>query len=188
MRAKTLEKSEITGERLAKDNAEIVFGDMSKYLCFNDAGEPYGDRARCSPEELDLLSEVTVEKTGGKNGITRTKIKPHDRMQAFDRLAEWLKVFKDDGADPVDELLAAMLAETDRRRSCPPCTRIRPNHNQPTLRSTPSHSVTITMRSPPIPSPTTIMLCLGSLLDVMSCSRQGPPASRWRAVTPCSPR
>ena len=88
LRAKALEKHEITAERVAKAYAEMAFNGMSKYLRFSDDGDPYFDLSKCSPEELDLLAEVVVEKTGGKNGVTRTKIKPHDRMQALDRIIE----------------------------------------------------------------------------------------------------
>ena len=89
LRAKALEKHEITAERVAKAYAELAFNGMSKYLRFTDDGEPYFDLAKCTPEELDLLSEVVVEKVGsGNSAVTRTKIKPHDRMQALDRIIE----------------------------------------------------------------------------------------------------
>ena len=86
---KALEKHEITAERVAGAYAELAFNGMSKYLRFTDDGEPYFDLAKCTPEELDLLSEVVVEKVGsGNSAVTRTKIKPHDRMQALDRIIE----------------------------------------------------------------------------------------------------
>ena len=88
-----------TADDLVAEYTRLGFTGMSRFMRISDDGAPVIDLRDCTPADLDLLAEVTVEsyQEGSREEprrIKRIKIKPYDRYHALDKLAEHLGLFK----------------------------------------------------------------------------------------------
>jgi hypothetical protein len=95
---------------------------------FSDDGAPVIDLRDCTPADLDLLAEVTVEsyQEGSREEprrIKRIKIKPYDRYHALDKMAEHLRLFKEADTAATDPL-GNLLREIQERGSTRWCREV----------------------------------------------------------------
>jgi hypothetical protein len=72
---------------------------MSHFMRISDDGAPVIDLGDCTPADLDVLAEVTIEsyQEGSREdprGIKRVKIKPYDRYHVLDKTADHFGLFK----------------------------------------------------------------------------------------------
>lgn len=115
-----------TLDDLIEEYTKLGFTGMSRFLRIDANGHPVIDLSDCSPADLDLLAEVTIETyTEGKGKdaqrVKRIKIKPYDRYKALEKLAQYLGL----GADLKDPLadkgsVAALLKEVMERGTALP--------------------------------------------------------------------
>ncbi len=102
-----------TADDLIAEYTKLGFTGMSRFMRISEDGAPMIDLKDCTPADLDVLAEVTVEsyQEGSREEprkIKRIKIKPYDRYHAMDKLAQHLGLFKgtDTAAtDPLGNLL-----------------------------------------------------------------------------------
>ena len=113
-----------TADDLIAEYTRMGFTGMSRFMRISDDGAPVIDLSDCTPADLDLLAEVTVEsyQEGSREEprrIKRVKIKPYDRYHALDKLAQHLGLFK--GADTVAfDPLGNLLRDIQERGSTLP--------------------------------------------------------------------
>ena len=101
---------------LIETYTHLGFTGMSRFLKIDENGQPQIDLSGCSPADIDLLAEVTVEtymdgKGDAAREVRRIRIKPYDRYKALAQLALHLGLGAtlDPGADKFS--LAALLKE-----------------------------------------------------------------------------
>lgn len=126
-----------TSDDLIAEYTKLGFSGMSRFMRINDDGEPVIDLSDCSPADLDLLAEVTIDtymEGKGKNAreVKKIKIKPYDRYHALDKLAQHLGLFKGDAAPSTDKL-ASLLKEVMERGSTLPVRVTGPLGSRPPL-------------------------------------------------------
>ena len=88
-------RAEVTLDDILYEYKRIAFSGMSKFLHVNGDGDPKIDLTGCSPDDLDLLAEATVEdftdgRGGGSRDVRRVKIKTLDRLKALETLGKHL--------------------------------------------------------------------------------------------------
>ncbi len=111
------QSSRKTLEDLIETYIHLGFTGMSRFMRIDDFGQPVIDLSGCSPGDLDLLAEVTIETYFDGKGedarqVKRIRIKPYDRFKALDKLAQHLGLgadLKDPDGDRFS--LAALLKE-----------------------------------------------------------------------------
>lgn len=113
-----------TANDLIAEYTRLGFTGMSRFMRISDDGAPVVDLRDCTPADLDLLAEVTVEsyQEGSREEprrIKRIKIKPYDRYHALDKLAEHLGLFKGPSPDTTNPL-TNLLREIQERGSTLP--------------------------------------------------------------------
>ncbi len=109
-----------TLQDLIGEYTKLGFTGMSRFMRIDDNGEPVIDLKGCSPADLDVLAEVTIETYMDGKGkdarqVKRIKIKPYDRFHALDKLARHLGLGADlkdplDGKDTLASLLKEIMA------------------------------------------------------------------------------
>lgn len=114
-------RAEKTLDDVLAELARVAFTGMSKFVTVTPEGDPMIDLSACSPADLDLLSEVTVEdyKEGrGENArdVRRIKVKPLDRMNALVTLGKHLGL-GNKTADAAQNGIAAALRELASRNA-----------------------------------------------------------------------
>jgi phage terminase small subunit len=114
----------VTLDRVLREYERIAFSGLSKFLRISPDGDPIVDLSACTPEDIDLLSEATVEvftKGRGEHprDIRRIKIKPMDRMKALEALGKHLGM-GDKAANDTTDRLAQALREISREGSAAP--------------------------------------------------------------------
>ncbi len=128
--AKIRQRHTKTADDLVAEYTRMGFTGMSRFMRISDDGAPVIDLTDCTPADLDLLAEVTVEsyQEGSREEprrIKRIKIKPYDRYHALDKLADHLGLFK--GVDTVaNDPLGNLLREIQERGSTLPVRIIGP--------------------------------------------------------------
>lgn len=113
-----------TVDRIVTNLARMAFSGMSKFVRINDEGDPQIDLSACTPDDLDLLSEITTESWLEGEGessrmVRKVKIKPYDRYQALVKMGQHLGMFKGTAGDAIDAL-GALLKEIQERGSAIP--------------------------------------------------------------------
>jgi phage terminase small subunit len=91
---------EITADMVLQELAKIGFASMGNYLRITEDGDPMIDMSDCTPEQLSVLAEATVEdfKEGrGENArdVRKVKIKLHDKLGALTQIGRHLGMFTD---------------------------------------------------------------------------------------------
>lgn len=114
-------RAEKTLDDVLAELARVAFTGMSKFVTVTPEGDPMIDLSACSPADLDLLSEITVEdyKEGrGENArdVRRIKVKPLDRMNALVTLGKHLGL-GNKTADAAQNGIAAALRELASRNA-----------------------------------------------------------------------
>ncbi len=120
------EKSRKTLDDLIEEYIRLGFTGMSRFVKIDASGQMVLDPALCTPADIDLLSEVTIDTYMEGHGedarqVKRIRIKPYDRFKALDKLALHLGLgvdLKDPGEDRFS--LAALLKEIIARGSALP--------------------------------------------------------------------
>ena len=123
-RAEAQKRNEVTLDRIISEYATIAFSGMSKFIRINAQGEPVVDLSKCTPDDLDLLAETTIEDfTDGRGedarDVRRVKIKTLDRLKALETLGRHLGLGDKAHNDTTDRLTAAIM-EINRRGSAAP--------------------------------------------------------------------
>ncbi len=113
-----------TADDLIAEHTRLGFTGMSRFMRISDDGAPVIDLKDCTPADLDLLAEVTVEsyQEGSRDEsrrIKRIKIKPCDRYHALDTLAEHLGLCKGPSPDTTNPL-TNLLKDIQERGSTLP--------------------------------------------------------------------
>ncbi len=113
-----------TADDLIAEYTRLGFTGMSRFMHICDDGTPVIDLKDCTPADLDLLAEVTVEsyQEGSRDEsrrIKRIKIKPCDRYHALDTLAEHLGLCKGPSPDTTNPL-TNLLKDIQERGSTLP--------------------------------------------------------------------
>lgn len=122
--AKAEAQFDITLDRVLEEYARIAFSGMSKFLRISPNGDPIIDLSDCTPADLDLLAETTVEDfTDGRGkdarDIRRVKVKLLDRMNALEKLGKHLGL-SDKRADEGVTAFAQALRDIAQRGSSMP--------------------------------------------------------------------
>jgi len=118
------ERTGVALDRVLNEYARIAFGGMSRFLRVTPGGDPVIDLTDCTPEDLDLLAEATVEDfTEGRGedarDIRRIKIKPQDKLAALAALGKHL-VLGERAREKTGDRLALAIAEINARGSAAP--------------------------------------------------------------------
>lgn len=118
------QRAEKTLDDIVREQARIAFSGMSRFLRVNADGDPVIDLSACSPEDLDLLGEVSVEDVVEGRGedartIRKIKIKPLDRQKALDVLGRHLGMGNKAENDRMDSFQRALLDIAARGSSMP---------------------------------------------------------------------
>lgn len=107
---KAEQRTEITLDRVLNEYARIAFAGMSKFVSIDSDGTPRVDLSKCTPEDLDLLSEVQTETQQGEDRpVLKVKIKPLDKLNALEKLARHLGVFREREVGPLEDALASLV-------------------------------------------------------------------------------
>lgn len=107
---KAEQRTEITLDRVLNEYARVAFSGMSKFVSIDSDGTPRVDLSKCTPEDLDLLSEVQTETQQGEGKpVLKVKIKPLDKLNALEKLARHLGVFRDAEVKPIENAIAALV-------------------------------------------------------------------------------
>jgi phage terminase small subunit len=102
----------------------IAFSGMSKFLRITPDVDPIIDLSDCSPEDLDLLSEVTFEdftdvRGEGARAARRIKIKPLSRMKALEKLGQHLGLADKPRSNPRNPIAEAIREISERGFAMP---------------------------------------------------------------------
>ncbi len=124
-RAKLSESTKISAERVLDAYAKIAFGGLSKFLNVSDEGAITVDLRDCTPEDLNILSELVVEDIDksperGSSPARRIRVKMLDRLRALEALSKHLGLFEPNAGDQQGDSLLALIKEVQRRGSKPP--------------------------------------------------------------------
>jgi len=119
------ERAKITLDDTVAQYTALAMTGMSRFVRIDAQGQPAIDLSRCTPADLDLLAEITVETFMDGKGrdareVKRIKIKPYDRHQALDKLARFLGMFKEGQGEPPVDTLAELLKEIQARGTALP--------------------------------------------------------------------
>lgn len=114
-------RAAVTLDDVVNELARIAFSGMSKFLSVTPDGDPMVDLSACTPADLDLLAEATVEDfTVGRGedarDVRRIKIKPLDRINALIKLGQHLGL-GNKTADEAQNGIAAALRELASRNA-----------------------------------------------------------------------
>lgn len=117
-------KAEKTLDDIVAEQTRIAFTGMSKFLRIDPNGNPVFDLSVCTPEDLDLLAEVTIEEFVVGSGdeakdVRKIKIKPLDRQKALDVLGKHLGMGNKAQDDRVDSFQQALLDIMERGSAMP---------------------------------------------------------------------
>jgi len=121
------ERTGITIDRVLNEYACIAFRGMSRFLRISPNGDPIIDLSKCTPEDLDLLAEATVEdfiegRGEDARSVRRIKIKPQDKLAALAALVKHLGL-GERAREKTACRLAQAIAEINARGSAAPvCT------------------------------------------------------------------
>lgn len=127
-RVKVIERAEakfdLTLDRLLAEYQRIAMTGMSRFTHIDPDGTPRIDLSDCTPEDLDLLAEVTVEEfTTGRGEdareVRRVKIKPLDRLNAMEKLGKHLGMADKAGNEAISDLASALGAIARTGSSAP---------------------------------------------------------------------
>ena len=126
-RRKAEKRAEVTLDDILAEYKRIAFSGMSKFIRINAQGEPVVDLSKCTPEDLDLLAETTIEDfTDGRGDdareVRRVKIKPLDRLKALETLGKHLGLGEKTRDDAINNLANAFKAAGIRPESMPIAT------------------------------------------------------------------
>lgn len=102
----------------------IAFTGMSKFIRTTSQGDAYVDLSKCTPAELDLISEISVEDFVDGRGedardVRRVKVKLIDRLRALEKLGAHLGLGDKGEVGAVDRLTQAVM-EINARGSAMP--------------------------------------------------------------------
>ncbi|SDX73621.1 terminase small subunit [Roseicitreum antarcticum] len=127
-------RAEVTLDDVLLEYKRIAFTGMSKFLRISPDGDPIIDLSACTPEDLDLLAESSIEDfTEGRGedarDIRRVKIKTMDRLKALETLGKHLGM-GDKAANAAVDRLAEAVKEISRRGSAAPISTARPSGNK----------------------------------------------------------
>jgi len=110
----------VTLDRVLRHYEQIAFIGMSRFLHIGTDGEPVIDLSACTPADLDLLAEATVDDiTDGNRSVRRIRIKLLDKMKALEALGRHLGMGDKTRVEATDRLTQA-LTEINARGSAAP--------------------------------------------------------------------
>ena len=102
--------------------SHMAFTGMSRFMRVDEVtGEPRIDLSNCTTEDLDLLTEVTVESYVEGRGedarqVKKIRLKPYSRLDALKVLAQYFGLLngkeKNDGDDKMASLMKEIMART----------------------------------------------------------------------------
>lgn len=118
---KAEERAEKTLDDVIAELTRVAFSGMSKFITITPEGDPMIDLSGCTPADLDLLAEATIEDfTEGRGDkardVRRIKIKPLDRMNALVTLGKHLGL-GNKTADQAQNSIAAALRDIASRNA-----------------------------------------------------------------------
>jgi len=105
-------------------HTRITFGGISRFMRVSPDGDPIIDLSQCTPEDLGLLAEATVEAFTEDRGedardLRRIKIKPENKLAALAALGKQLGLGEKAEEKSVCRLAQA-IAEINGRGSAAP--------------------------------------------------------------------
>ena len=107
---KAEQRTEITRDRVLTEYVRIAFAGMSKFVTIEADRTPRIDLSKCAPEDLDLLSEIQTDTQQGEGKpVLKVKIKPLDKLNALEKLARHLGVFRDAEVKPIENAIASLV-------------------------------------------------------------------------------
>ena len=114
--AETLNRLDVTREKVLKELARIAFGDRRKVMSWGPAGVTLIDSAALDEDDAALVAEVseTISATGGS-----IKMKTHDKVKALELLGRHLALFTDKsevtgaGGGPIETRAAHVLSRDE---------------------------------------------------------------------------
>lgn len=107
-------KFDLTLDKVLAEYQRIAMTGMSKFVHIDVDGTPRIDLSRCSPDDLDLLAEITTDRfTTGRGDdageLRRVKIKPLDRLNALEKLGKHLGMADKAGNEAMSDLASALI-------------------------------------------------------------------------------
>jgi phage terminase small subunit len=114
--AAAAKRSAKTLDDVIAEYERIAFTGLSRFVRVNDDGTPQIDLSQCTPADLDLLAETTMDRielpgeTGGT--LVKVRIKPLDRLKALDKLASYLGMNSKADRDVANSLSGLLEAFT----------------------------------------------------------------------------
>lgn len=117
--------AEKTLDDVVRELSRIAFTGMSKFLTITPDGDPMVDLSNCTPADLDLLAEATLEDFKEGRGedardVRRIKIKPMDRMNALITLGKHLGLKNKAEEAQTNNLANALREFANRNASAAP--------------------------------------------------------------------
>jgi phage terminase small subunit len=115
-----------TVDDIVDELSKLAFTGLDRFVHIDEDGQPTVDMSRCTPEDLRLLSEITVKtwlegpKDGPKTKVTETKLKLNDRVRTLEMLGKHLGLFKEGPNSVPPNPLADALREILARGSALP--------------------------------------------------------------------
>lgn len=111
--AKAEAQFDLTLNKVLAEYQRIAMTGMSRFMHVDADGTPRIDLSACTPADLDLLAEVTVEEfTSGRGEdareVRRVKIKPLDRLNALEKLGKHLGMADKAGNEAMSDLASAL--------------------------------------------------------------------------------
>ena len=107
----------VTLDRIIAELAAHAFGGMDRFLKINSDGDPVIDLSDCTPEDLRLLSDATIEdftdgRRDGSRAVRRVRIKMYDKLAALIALSKFFVPVNgaklNETADALTELLQSV--------------------------------------------------------------------------------
>jgi len=116
----------VTLDRVLKQYEQIAFIGMSRFLHIGPDGQPIVDLSACTPADLDLLVEATVDDvTDGNRNVRRIRIKLLDKMKALESLGKHLGMVDTTRIAATDRLTQALMEINARGSAAPIATAAR---------------------------------------------------------------
>lgn len=133
--APTINRLEVTRERILEEYARIAFASMSSYVKLTADGEPYIDLSSVDDDDMAAIAETVVEDfTDGRGedarDVRRVRVKMHDKIAALRDLAKIQNMFEKHEQARTDPLTEALEQLTRRGAQTAPIASQKPREDE----------------------------------------------------------
>jgi phage terminase small subunit len=93
LRSQQQERTQITADKVLTELSAIAFGNISDAIDFDNDGITLRSSEQLTRETIAAIAEVTI--VSNKDGIIKTSVKMHDKIQALTQLMKFLGLTSD---------------------------------------------------------------------------------------------